>query len=139
MSHAHTSRAGRPKLSAFDAVVDDEQGPAQLCANPFVRLLDQLINASSKAQRQIAFELGYARANIITMFKQGTTRLPFEKVGPMAVALDADPVHLIRTWLEKYEPAMLPILEQNFGNFLSAEELAWLLERRESLMQPADR
>jgi hypothetical protein len=53
-------------------------------------------------QNDLAKQLGYDKPNIITMFKQGTTKLPLNKVGPMAKALHIDPVHLLRRVMQEY-------------------------------------
>ncbi len=88
------------------------------------------MESSGKTQRQIAMELGYLKPNIITMFKQGTTRVPPDKVALLASSLRADPDELLRLWFETYEPHMLPILERHVGAFLSARERQTLVELR---------
>lgn len=122
---------GQRKESVF---ADTGEAPSGPVATPqsFARRIDGLINASGKTQRRIAAELGYDKPNIITMFKQGTTRVPPDKVGPLAHALDADPVELLRLWYEAYEPHMVPVIEQHLGDFLSAREKALIgtLRRR---------
>ena len=42
------------------------------------------IAMSDKTQREIALALGYDKPNIITMFKQGLTKIPLNKVAPLA-------------------------------------------------------
>jgi hypothetical protein len=98
----------------------------------FVRRIEGLINASPKTQRQIALEIGYDRPNIITMFKQGTTRVPVDKVAPLAFSLEADPVELLRLWLAEHEPQMLAAVEGHLGLLLSVTEREWIqaLRRR---------
>jgi len=44
--------------------------------------LTMKIDESGKTQREIATEVGYDAANVITMFKQGSTKLPLNTVGP---------------------------------------------------------
>lgn len=39
---------------------------------------------SDKTQREIAEECGFEKPNIITMFKNGTTKLPLNRIGPLA-------------------------------------------------------
>lgn len=96
----------------------------------FVQHLDALINASPKSQRQIAAELGYEKPNIITMFKQGSTRLPMEKVPAMATALDVDRVDLLRMWMEDYAPELLVVINENMGMALSRTERSWVTNLR---------
>jgi hypothetical protein len=68
-----------------------------------------------KQQTDIAAECGFEKPNIITMIKQGKTKLPLNKVCLMAKALEADPVHLLKLCLSEYQPenwsAIEPLLE----------------------------
>ena len=66
--------------------------------------LDAQINLSGLKQKDIATALGYTKPNIVTMFKQGLTKLPIEKVGPFAKVLGVDPVHLLRIVMNDYMP-----------------------------------
>jgi transcriptional regulator with XRE-family HTH domain len=94
--------------------------------NRFVERLEQLIAASGKTQRQIAGELGYDRPNLITMFKQGITRVPGEKVAALAHSLGADEADLLRLWLETYAPELKQTIEGALGLALSENEKAWI-------------
>jgi len=68
-----------------------------------------------KPQTEIAAECGFEKPNIITMIKQGKTKLPLNKVCLMAKALEADPVHLLKLCLSEYQPenwaAIEPLLD----------------------------
>ena len=66
--------------------------------------LDAQINLSGLKQKDISTALGYTKPNIVTMFKQGLTKLPIEKVGPFAKVLGVDPVHLLRIVMNDYMP-----------------------------------
>jgi len=66
--------------------------------------ISQQIDLSGKSQLEIAREAGFNKPNIITMIKQGKTKLPMSKVGPMARALGVDPKHLYRLVMQEYEP-----------------------------------
>ena len=57
--------------------------------------LNTKINESGKTQKEIATEIGYDSPNVITMFKQGLTKLPMNTIGPIARALEVDPVYLL--------------------------------------------
>jgi hypothetical protein len=97
----------------------------------FVRHIDDLINASSKSQRQIAYEIGYDKPNLITMFKQGSTRVPAEKVPALAESLEVDPINLLRMWMEDYSPELLTVIEANMGMLLSRTEKIWVNNLRQ--------
>jgi len=66
--------------------------------------LAQQIHLSGKTQAEIAREAGFNKPNIITMFKQGATKLPIGKIGPVAKALEIDPMHLYMLAMQEYEP-----------------------------------
>jgi transcriptional regulator with XRE-family HTH domain len=82
------------------------------------------ISKSGKTQREIAREIGYTKPNIITMFKQGLTKLPLEKVGPIAKALEISPDELFYKVMNEYMPetfqAIMPLLH---GVELTKDEL----------------
>lgn len=73
------------------------------------------IEATGKVQRHIAEKVGFESPNIITMIKKGITKLPLDKIGPMAKALDVDPMELYRMCMQEYHPdtwkAIAPFLE----------------------------
>lgn len=69
------------------------------------------IRASGKSQAEIASELGYPNQNIITMFKQGRTRIPLDKVGPLAKALEIDPALFLKKVMGEYMPETLAALQ----------------------------
>ena len=58
--------------------------------------------------------MGYENPNIITMFKQGLTKVPLGKVGNLAKALDVDPVFLFRLVMQEYSPETLIAIEEIF-------------------------
>jgi hypothetical protein len=107
----------------------------------FVARLEKAINASSKTQFQIADELGYPNANLITIFKKGTTRVPLDKVAPLARALDLDPANFMREWMAAYMPVALVALEELVGTPLSRSERTWVdgLRKTFGTVPPFDR
>lgn len=77
--------------------------------------IDLIVGRGEKTQKQIAAELGYTKPNIITMFKQGLTNLPINKVELMAKAIHADPVYLLRLALEEYMPEAYETITKILG------------------------
>jgi predicted XRE-type DNA-binding protein len=80
------------------------------------------IDLCGKKQTQIAEECGFDKPNVVTMIKQGKTKLPIGKIGRMAKALGIDPVFLMRMVLAEYNPDMMeaitnilnqPVITQN--------------------------
>ena len=78
---------------------------------------------SEKTQRQISQEAGFDHANVITMLKNGTTKIPLNRIGAFARALEVDPAHLLRLAMAEYLPdtwrCIQPILE---GSILTPNE-----------------
>lgn len=92
----------------------------------FAARLDSAITASCLTQQEVALKLGYDNANILTMFKKGTTRVPLDKVAPLARALDLDPGELMREWFATYYPDALPAIEEHMGSLMSCAEKSWM-------------
>lgn len=85
------------------------------------------INNSQKTQRQIALEIGYTKPNIITMFKQGATKLPLDKIGSLAKALEIAPDDLFFKVMSEYMPETFEALSPFLcGQMLSKDELEML-------------
>lgn len=80
--------------------------------------IGQQILLSGKAQREIAAEIGYDKPNVITMFKQGTTKVPMNKVALLAKSLGVDPLHLLRLVMSEYMPETWAII----SDILKAED-----------------
>ncbi len=77
------------------------------------KLLTAAINECELSQADIADKLGYPRPNMVTMIKQGRSRLPFDKLEKMAELVNLDPKHIFETALEEYEPGIFMILKNN--------------------------
>ncbi len=63
-----------------------------------------------KAQTQIAEEVGFDKPNVITMIKQGKTKVPLTKIGSMAKALEVDPVFFFKMVMNEYNPDLLDVI-----------------------------
>jgi len=85
--------------------------------------LSKTIDTKGIKQSDLAFEIGYTKPNIITMFKQGLTKLPINKVKIMAEALQIDPVHLLRLVLQEYQPETLDSIEEIYGYAVTENEM----------------
>lgn len=83
--------------------------------SPVALFIASRIEAIGKLQKDIAEKVGFEKPNMITMIKQGKSRLPIDKIGPMAQALEIEPVALFSMCMEEYHPntwkAIAPFLE----------------------------
>ena len=100
------------------------------------RFITERIEATAKLQKDVATKVGFDKPNMITMIKQGRTRLPLDKVGPMAMALETDPVALLQMCMEEYQPktwaAIAPFMEM----VLTEDERRLLTSLRASVGGP---
>src|ERR1035441_9580889 len=81
------------------------------------KFLDRRIDALKgvKTQREIAAEIGYAKPNIVSMFKRGECKVPLEKIPALAKALGVDPAHLFRLGFEVDWPNLAGVIEEGVG------------------------
>lgn len=98
--------------------------------------ISQCIPLTGKTQKEIADEVGFDSPNVITMLKKGHTKLPLGKVGPLAKALEVDPVHLLKLCLSEYQPDTWEAVREYFDAALTKDEMALLSVFREYVGAP---
>ena len=79
------------------------------------QFISQRIDESDKSQRDIAAESGFDNPNVLTMLKQGLTKVPLRRVGALAKALNVDPAHLLRLVMGEYMPDTWAAVEDVLG------------------------
>lgn len=95
--------------------------------------IEQQLALCNKSQKQVANEIGYDKPNVITMIKQGLTKLPINKVGLLARALNVDPSYLLRLVMSEYHPDSWDTIDEILGtNVVSRQELDLLKFIRKS-------
>lgn len=94
--------------------------------NALARYLDKRIAElrGVRTQREIAAEAGFARPNIISMFKSGESKVPLDRIPALARALDADPAHLFRLAAIDVWPELAPVVDEVFGRQLASKHEA---------------
>lgn len=95
---------------------------------PIADYITQQIALSGVAQKEIARELGYDKPNIITMFKQGSTKVPLNKIAPLARILGIDAIHLLRMAMLEYQPETWNVLEQIMGRQVVTDSEAFIVD-----------
>ena len=85
-----------------------------------------------KTQAEIAEEAGFSNPNMVTMIKQGATKLPIDRVPALAKALDSDPALLLRLALEQSEGSTAAAIYEIIGQPITAHEMTWITEIREA-------
>lgn len=93
---------------------------------PVARFVNERIQIIRKSQKDIAEQAGFDKPNMITMIKQGKSKLPIAKIGALAVALEADPVHLLKLCFSSYYPETWNVIAPLFVAALKNHELRLL-------------
>lgn len=88
---------------------------------------------SRKSQAEIAVEAGYTNANMITMIKQGSSKVALDRIPAFARALEADPAFILRLALDQAigRTAAEAVVEV-FGELVTINEVGWLRAIREA-------
>jgi hypothetical protein len=90
------------------------------------RFIERRIEETGQKQTDIAFKVGFEKPNVITMIKQGKTRLPLDKIGLMANALETDPTQLFQLCMEEYHPATWKVIAPFMEGAMTKDELQLL-------------
>lgn len=86
-----------------------------------------------KTQAEIAEEAGFVNPNMVTMIKQGASKLPLDRVPALAKALDTDPAFLLRLALEQAEGSTAAAaIFDIIGEPITENERGWLAEIRDA-------
>ena len=86
-----------------------------------------------KSQLQIASEAGFPNPNMVTMIKNGSSKLALDRVPSMARALECDKAYLMRLALEQaVGDTVGQAIVEIFGTPVTANDLGWLQEVREA-------
>lgn len=88
----------------------------------FSDFLANQIEVSGVPQKEIAAQLEYDKPNIITMFKQGATKVPISKIEPLAKCLGVDPIRMLKMAMKEYMPETLSAIESIMGIMLNKNE-----------------
>lgn len=71
-----------------------------------------------KSQKQVAKEAKLKNANVLSMIKTGTTKLPIPRVNALADSLEVSRARLMRLVLEADYPEILEAIEHSLGEVI---------------------
>lgn len=74
--------------------------------------LTAVIDGSDLSQTEISDACGFKRPNMISMMKAGHTRVPIDKIRPLAKALGVDPMYLFRLVFGEYQAEVLAFFDE---------------------------
>jgi DNA-binding transcriptional regulator YdaS (Cro superfamily) len=89
--------------------------------------LSNAIKSSGRTQAEIANECGFSYPNVVSMMKNGKTKIPLQRAPALARAIGIEPHELVARCLETYEPELYELLaEHASGTFVTRFELRLL-------------
>jgi transcriptional regulator with XRE-family HTH domain len=89
--------------------------------------LSGAIGLSGKTQREISQEIGYENPNVLTLMKQGKTKLPINKVQALAKALGVDQANFLRIVMSEYMPEAWDVIKSVVGEKVVSADQTELL------------
>jgi transcriptional regulator with XRE-family HTH domain len=102
--------------------------------SPTAQMLAKAIDASGLTQRDIADRVGFKHTNVLTMMKQGVTRVPLHRIPALAQTLGMDQATFLLVAIEDYHKGVYDVLCDALGLPLSdAEQGMVVLFRMASL------
>ena len=104
--------------------------------SPVARFIAKRIEETGLLQKDIAMKVGFEKPNIITMIKQGKTRLPIDKICLMAKALETDPVQFFQMCIREYQPDNWKVISPFMDSTMTVDELRLLKSLRASVGGP---
>lgn len=85
-----------------------------------------------KTQAEIATQSGFNTANVMSMLKAGSIRLPIDRVLPLATALDTDPAYLmLLTLAQVVGDTDAQAIVDIFSGAVTRNEMTWVVAVRE--------
>ncbi len=87
------------------------------------------IERSSKTQLEISAEAGFPRSSVLSMIKQGQTKMPLARIPQMARALDVDAVEFFRLAMSEYMPELQRITDEMYAREQLSPAEAELLQQ----------
>ena len=90
--------------------------------------LTSAVETSGKTQKEIAREVGFGKPQIITMMKQGDTKIPLHRIPALAKALDVDAKQFMRLALKEYRPEEYESIVTAFSREIVTDNEVLILE-----------
>ena len=102
--------------------------------SPTAQTLSKAIDQSGLTQREIADRTGFKHPNVLSMMKQGLTRVPLHRIPALAQTLGIDQTSFLLVAIEEYHNGVYEVLCDTLGlPFSDAEQGLVVLFRMASL------
>jgi len=84
--------------------------------------LEQAIKISGRTQKEIAEAAGFNKPNILTMMKQGVTKIPIAKIPGLAEACGVNVANFVRIVMIEYHPQIWDVIQKHVGEVITDDE-----------------
>tara|TARA_R110000744_G_scaffold221344_6_gene340293 strand:+ start:1262 stop:1762 length:501 start_codon:yes stop_codon:yes gene_type:complete len=101
--------------------------------------VERLLNTGQKSQITIAKECGFTSRNVLTMIKQGTTKMPLDKAAAFARSMDTDVGQFMLLCLREYQPHILDALSEINGEIIDEDEIRLIRLYRKARAEKSER
>jgi transcriptional regulator with XRE-family HTH domain len=98
--------------------------------SPTALYLDRAVAFSELNQREIADKAGFPKPNIISMMKQGETKVPIDRIPALAEACGVNADEFVATAMKEYQPEVWKVLQGSLGTYLSPQEMDLVMTYR---------
>ena len=103
--------------------------------SPVAILVARMVKQSRYTQKEIAKMCGFKTPNIISMIKQGITKVPIEKIPALAKALGVDRAEFFTLVMKTYNPNEYEVIVQTFGEPITDAERKIVKLLRDTLLE----
>jgi hypothetical protein len=91
--------------------------------SPTAKMLAEGIETSGLTQREIADRVNFKHKNMITMMKQGLTRVPLDRIPALGQTLGSDQATLLLTAIKEYHRGAFDVLCDTLGLLFTKTEM----------------
>lgn len=91
-------------------------------------LNNNLSRRTNMTNEELADDMGYARSNIISMWRTGKSRIPLERLPDLSRLLNVSLAELLPMWMEQYAPTMRVEVGKMFNRLVTENEFFEVIE-----------
>lgn len=81
-----------------------------------------LSRRTNMTNEELADDMGYARSNIISMWRTGKSRIPLERLPDLSRLLNVSMAELLPMWMEQYAPQIRVEVGKMFNRLVTENE-----------------
>ncbi|MBV0912505.1 helix-turn-helix domain-containing protein [Anianabacter salinae] len=90
--------------------------------SPAAEFLAEAILISDKTQKEIAEDAGFTAVNMLTMMKQGHSKIPIERIPALALALEVSAEQFLEIAMKEYHPETWEVIQRTYRPSLNENQ-----------------